>query len=45
MTIEQFLTFLIFPVGCMIVGYIAMRSSERESERFDRSRNKPKPSN
>jgi Na+-driven multidrug efflux pump len=44
MTIGQFLTFLIFPTGCLIVGYIAMHSAEREAKRFDQSRNKLKPS-
>jgi hypothetical protein len=44
MTIEQFLVFLIFPIGCLIVGYIVARSADKETERFDNARNKPRHS-
>ena len=36
MTFDQFLLFMLVPVGGLTIGYIAMRLAERDTERFDR---------
>lgn len=38
MTWLEFAVFMLVPVGGLIIGYTAMRMSQRETERFDRKR-------
>lgn len=38
MSFEAFLLFMLFPVGGVALGYIALRLSRREAKRFDRER-------
>lgn len=35
MTWTELLAFLTFPIGALVIGYAAMRISQRETERFD----------
>lgn len=41
MRFDQFLLFMLMPVAGLIIGYVAMRLSQRETERFDRERLHP----
>jgi uncharacterized membrane-anchored protein YhcB (DUF1043 family) len=36
MTFEHFALILMLPVGGLVIGYVAMRVSQRETARFDR---------
>lgn len=40
MTFAEFLAFLIAPAGALIIGYLALRKSERDSARFDKKRDR-----
>lgn len=35
MTWTELLAFLMFPIGALAIGYVALRLSQRETERFD----------
>lgn len=35
MTFAEFLTLLVTPVGALVIGYLVLRGSERDSRLFD----------
>ena len=40
MTFAQFLLFMIVPIGGLGIGYLTMRKSQQETERFDKRRDR-----